>query len=1083
MEYCWGSLSTNSITVEVTGAAQSGRNVNIIASAKNACGTSSQKTFSVNVNNSASVYAGLDATICKGGSIVLSGENNGYAQNYEWTATPAVGEFSNNKLLNPTYNPPPAFTGTISLKLISTKQPGNVKCPVVADEMILTVNEPATAVAGTAITACSNAAVNITTGSSASNNAGINWTSNGTGTIANPTSLTEATYTPGTNETGLVTLTLTATGNTPCANAVSTKIVTISKAPTAVAGTAITACSDAAINMTAGSSATNHTGITWTSNGTGTITNPTSLTTATYTPGANEIGPVILTLTATGNSPCASAVSTKSLTISKAPTAVAGIAVTACSNAAVNITEGSSATNNTGIVWTSNGTGTISNPTSLTEATYTPGNGETGPVTLTLTATGNTPCANAASTKTLTISQAATAVAGTAITACSNAAINVTAGSSASNNTGIVWTSNGTGTITNPTSLTEATYTPAIGETGFVTLTLTATGITPCANAVSTKTLTISQAATAVAGTAITACSNTAINITAGSSATNNTGIVWTSNGTGTIADPTSLTEATYTPGNGETGPVTLTLTATGITPCANAVSTKTLTISQAATAIAGTAVTACSNAPISITEGSSASNYGDILWTSNGTGTIANPTSLTEATYTPGNGETGSVTLTLTATGNTPCGNAVSTKALTINQKVLIISQPNPSQIVCAGFPFEFEVEATGTNLTYQWQLDGVDIPGATSAHYSVSQASSTHKGKYKVLVKGSDPCTDEISNEVQLEVNQSITFATGGQPTAEIKSCVGDSNPIILSVTAEGTISEYLWRKDNIPLSDGGNISGATTAQLTISNQTPDDSGSYDVVISSPAESCSQIISNPSVVTVNSKSADPTSVSTSASENAICLGDSTVLTLNGGGGGTGEEIRWYTDSNGTNQIGTGNNLEVSPEVTRTYYGRYEDPSECATPSAFASVEVTVNYNSTIELTSAEGSDEQTICINNPLTSIIYQIGGGGDNAVLTGDLPEDVIGLFADGKFTISGTPSESGTFDYTVTTEGPCNQESLSGTIIVNADSVIALSSPEGTDDQTLCINTSITPISYTVSAGATSANLVEESLRQD
>ncbi len=399
------------------------------------------------------------------------------------------------------------------------------------------------------------------------------------------------------------------------------------------------------------------------------------------------------------------------MTILQAATAVAGTAITACSNTAINITAGSSATNNTGILWTSNGTGTIANPTSLTTATYTPGNGETGPVTLTLTATGINPCANAVSTKTLTISQAATAVAGTALTACSNAAIDITTGSSATNHTGILWTSNGTGTIANATSLTQATYTPGNGETGPVTLTLTATGNTPCANAVSTKTLTISQAATADAGTAITACSNAAINITAGSMATNNTGILWTSNGTGTITNATSLTQATYTPGNGETGPVTLTLTVTGITPCANKVSTKTLTLSQAATADAGTAITACSNAAINITAGSSATNDAGIFWASNGTGTIANPTSLTTATYTPGNGETGPVTLTLTATGNTPCTNAVATKTLTINQEVLISTQPSASQTICSGFPVSFSVSATGTGLTYEWLKNDVSI------------------------------------------------------------------------------------------------------------------------------------------------------------------------------------------------------------------------------------------------------------------------------------------------------------------------------------------------------------------------------------
>jgi hypothetical protein len=93
----------------------------------------------------------------------------------------------------------------------------------------------------------------------------------------------------------------------------------ITAAPTAVAGTAVATCSNSgAVNITAGASATNQSGVTWsTSNGTGAFTNATSLTTATYTPSAADItaGSVTLTLTAAGNGTCADATSTKTLTI------------------------------------------------------------------------------------------------------------------------------------------------------------------------------------------------------------------------------------------------------------------------------------------------------------------------------------------------------------------------------------------------------------------------------------------------------------------------------------------------------------------------------------------------------------------------------------------------------------------------------------------------------------------------------------------------------------------------------------------------------------------------------------------------
>src|SRR5690606_30139372 len=75
-------------------------------------------------------------------------------------------------------------------------------------------------------------------------------------------------------------------------------------------------------------------------------------------------------------------------------------------------------------------------------------------------------------------------------------------------------------------------------------------------------------------------------------------------------------------------------------------------------------------NGAINITAGSTANNYSSVLWTSGGTGTFTNANSLSTATYNPSPADitAGSVILTLTAIGNTGCGNAVSTKTLTIN-------------------------------------------------------------------------------------------------------------------------------------------------------------------------------------------------------------------------------------------------------------------------------------------------------------------------------------------------------------------------------------------------------------------------------
>ena len=91
------------------------------------------------------------------------------------------------------------------------------------------------------------------------------------------------------------------------------------------------------------------------------------------------------------------------------------------------------------------------------------------------------------------------------------------------------------------------------------------------------------------------------------------------------------------------------------------------------------------------------------------------------------------------------------------------------------------------------------------------------------------------------------------------------------------------------------------------------------------------------------------------------------------------------------------------------------------------------------MSLTSAVGTNIQTKCINTAITSINYTIVGGTGASITAGGLPTGVTGVYSAGVFTISGTPTLAGTFPYTVTTSGPCNNMSLSGTITVDPISV--------------------------------------------
>ena len=105
--------------------------------------------------------------------------------------------------------------------------------------------------------------------------------------------------------------------------------------------------------------------------------------------------------------------------------------------------------------------------------------------------------------------------------------------------------------------------------------------------------------------------------------------------------------------------------------------------------------------------------------------------------------------------------------------------------------------------------------------------------------------------------------------------------------------------------------------------------------------------------------------------------------------------------------------------------------------------IDVTVNANDTITLTSAAGTDNQTVSLYDTLTDITYSVGGGATDASIAwtvggsaASAPTGVSGAFNSGVFTISGAPEEDGTFDYTVTTSGGlCDPATATGTITVS------------------------------------------------
>ncbi len=355
------------------------------------------------ITGSLTLFAGNDAVICSfAGSYTLQGTASNYSS-VLWT-TNGTGSFINPAILNAVYIPSSADIATKEVQLKLTVTGAGSSVPL-SDEMTLTIWPSATAYAGIDHSVCRTDSYQILD-AHVTNAESILWTKNAgaTGTLTGATTLTPV-YTPAPGETGTITLTLTVTpfGGGTCSTVSDTKLLTITDPPTVVLGPDINNC---ALNPTTLTGiAANYSSLDWSSSGTGVFSANNALVT-TYTPSVADINyaQVTIRLTARGNGSCPSVTDELVLKVWRNTYAFAGNDVSVCNGEPYQVLD-AEATDYVGLIWTHNGTGTLTNPTTLSPI-YTPGIGETGPVTLTLTVTpeGSGVCPTYHDDKVITVS-------------------------------------------------------------------------------------------------------------------------------------------------------------------------------------------------------------------------------------------------------------------------------------------------------------------------------------------------------------------------------------------------------------------------------------------------------------------------------------------------------------------------------------------------------------------------------------------------------------------------------------------------------------------------------------------------------
>ncbi|HEX4121461.1 MAG TPA: immunoglobulin domain-containing protein [Verrucomicrobiae bacterium] len=155
-----------------------------------------------------------------------------------------------------------------------------------------------------------------------------------------------------------------------------------------------------------------------------------------------------------------------------------------------------------------------------------------------------------------------------------------------------------------------------------------------------------------------------------------------------------------------------------------------------------------------------------------------------------------------------------------------------NPASVtVNIGDNASFTVGATGSpTLAYQWYTNFVAVAGATSSTFTLSDIQGPDNGMQVYAV---------VSSQYGSATSASATISINGYLAPTITSVMPSSQTVNATSNASFTVNAdnaaaYFWYFDGAPLANGGNISGANSATLQISDALEPNSGSYLVIVS---------------------------------------------------------------------------------------------------------------------------------------------------------------------------------------------------------------------------------------------------------
>ncbi len=397
-----------------------------------------------------------------------------------------------------------------------------------------------------------------------------------------------------------------------------------------------------------------------------------------------------------------------------------------------------------------------------------------------------------------------------------------------------------------------------------------------------------------------------------------------------------------------------------------------------------------------------------------------------------------------------------------TFGQTADFIASPTT---VCVGGTVQFTDLSVGA-ASYSWTF----VDGGTGQTSSATNPSITYAnpGVYTVILtiaNGGISDTEVKAGYITVLSSASSTLTSAaGTDNQSICSGAGTFTDITYAISGATGVTF-----SGLPTGVSGTfVSTPSGGTVTISGN-PTVQGTFPYSFTTTGANCAPITVN-GTITIGG---NPTISLTSGSLNqTVCVNTAmSNIVFAIGGSATGASVTGLPS--GVSGSFSGGNFTISgtPTVTGSFPYTVTTSGGPCPPATLSGV---LNVDPDIQLVS--GSNNQTVCENSPIVNIVYSTGSSTTGATVTG-LPSGVTGTFSSSMFTISGTPTVSGVFNYTVTTSGgSCGSATASGTITVEAAPTLTLD-VAGTDAQVVCeTNPMIIDITYTVGGSATGATVV-------